>query len=38
MNQTLENYEKSNLGPDFGPFGPHLGPQIFFLGFTFTSA
>ena len=30
MNQTWENNENPNFRPDFGPFGPNLGPQIFF--------
>ena len=31
MNQTWENGKKNpNLGPNFGPFAPNLGPQIFF--------
>ena len=34
MNQTGENGNKPNFGLDFGPFGPNLGPQIFFMGFT----
>ena len=25
MNQTWENGEKPNFGPDFGPFSPNLG-------------
>ena len=29
MNQTWENGEKSNFGPDFGLFGHNFGPQIF---------
>ena len=29
---------KPNLGPDFGPFGPNLGPKFFFAGFTPTSS
>ena len=33
MNQTWENNEKHNFGPDFDPFGPNLDPQIFFRGF-----
>ena len=33
MNQTWENAKKPNFGPDFGLFGPHLGPQKFFHGF-----
>ena len=34
MNQTWENDENPNLGPDFGLFGPHL--QTFFCGFYFS--
>ena len=30
MNQTRENGKKPNSGPDFGPFGPNSGCQIFF--------
>ena len=30
MNQTWENDKKSSFGPNFGPFGPNLGRQIFF--------
>ena len=30
MNQTRENGKKPNFGPDFGPFGPNSGCQIFF--------
>ena len=30
MNQTWENGKKSNLGPNFGLFGPHLHPKTFF--------
>ena len=26
MNQTSENGKKPNFGPDFGLFGPKLGP------------
>ena len=33
MNQTWENGKKPNFGPDFGPFGPNLGPQTFFRRF-----
>ena len=36
MNQTLENSQKLNFGPDFGQFGPNLGPQFFFVSFTCT--
>ena len=32
MNQTWENDENSNLGPDFCSFGPHLGTKSFFRG------
>ena len=31
MNQTLENGKKPNFRPDFGLFGPNLGPQLFFF-------
>ena len=31
MNQTWENSKKPNFELDFGPFGPHLGSQNFFL-------
>ena len=35
INQTWENGKnKTNFGPDFGLFGPNLGPKIFFKGFT----
>ena len=30
MNQTWENYEKSNVGPDFGLFCPYLNTNFFF--------
>ena len=33
MNQTWENGEKTNFGPNFGVFDPNLGPKIFFRGF-----
>ena len=33
MNQAWENGEKPNFGPDFGPFGPNLGPKNIFRGF-----
>ena len=36
INQTWENSEKPNLGLDFCPFHPNLGPSNFFVGFTFT--
>ena len=29
-NQTWENGKKSSFGTNFGPFGPNLGPKIFF--------
>ena len=32
MNQTLKNGKNRNFGPDFGLFGPNLGPPIFFSG------
>ena len=35
MNQTWENGEKPNFGPDLGPFGPKLAPQNFSRGFYF---
>ena len=28
MNQTSENGEKPNIGPDFGSFGSYLGTTI----------
>ena len=37
MSETLENSNKPNLGPDFGPFGRNLGPQFFFVSFNFTN-
>ena len=33
MNQTWENGKKPSFKPDFGPFGPNLGPKTFFRGF-----
>ena len=36
MSQTWENGENPNLGPNFGLFGPYLGPQTFFYGFYFS--
>ena len=33
MNQTWENGEKPNPGPDFYLFGSNLGSQVFFRGF-----
>ena len=30
MDQTSQNIKKPNFGPDFGLFGPNLGPQNFF--------
>ena len=36
MNQTWENgKKKTNFGPDFGPFGPNLGPKKIVVDFTF---
>ena len=32
-NQTRENSKKPSLGTNFSPFGPNLGPKIFFHGF-----
>ena len=32
MNQTWENYEKSNVGPDFGLFCPYLNTNFFLIG------
>ena len=37
-NQTWEIYEKPNFGFDFGPFTPHLGSQISFMGFMSSSS
>ena len=31
INQTLENGKKPSFGPDFGPFDPNSGRQIFFF-------
>ena len=33
MNQTWENSEKPNFGPDFGLFDLNLGPKNIFRGF-----
>ena len=30
MNQTSENGRKPSFGLNVGPFGPNLGPKIFF--------
>ena len=30
MNQTWENDKETSFGPDFSPFGPNSGRQIFF--------
>ena len=38
MNQTWENGKNPNFGPDFGLFGPNLGPPNLFVGFTSTSS
>ena len=32
-NQTRENSKKPSLGTNISPFGPNLGPKIFFRGF-----
>ena len=37
MNHTWENGKKTSFETDFGPFGPHLGPQILFMDFTSTT-
>ena len=37
MNPTWKNGKNLVFGPDFGLFGPNLGPKIF-LGFTFISS
>ena len=37
MNHTWENGKKTSFETDFGPFGPHLGPQILFMDFTSTA-
>ena len=31
-----KNGKKPNFGPDFRLFGPNLGPQAYFAGFTST--
>ena len=36
MNQTWENKEKPNFGPDFAPFGPNLALDFFHMTFTST--
>ena len=33
MNQIWENRKRPNFGPDFGLFGPNLGPQSYLEGF-----
>ena len=33
MNQTSENGKRPNFGPDFGLFGPNLGPQNLIMAF-----
>ena len=38
MNQIWESNKKTNFGPDFGLFGPNLGPKFFLEGFTSTSS
>ena len=34
MNQTWVNGKKPSFGPNFGHFGPNLGPKIFFINPT----
>ena len=36
MNQTWENGEKPNFGPDFYLFGSNLTLKFFFVGFLST--
>ena len=38
LSHTWENGEKPNFWSNFGPFNPNLGPQIFFMNFTFKSS
>ena len=33
-NQTSENGKNPNFEPNFGLFGPNLGPQFIFVDFT----
>ena len=35
MKQNRENGKKANLGLDFGPFGPNVGPENLFFGLYF---
>ena len=35
MNQTSENDEKSNFGPNIGPFGPNVVLQFFWKFFLY---
>ena len=37
IHKTWENGKKPSLGTDFGPFGPNLGPQNFFVDFMSTT-
>ena len=37
INQSSENGEKHNFGPNFDSFGPNLGPLIFFVDLTSAS-
>ena len=34
MNQTTENGKKPSFGSDFDPFGPNVGPKMFFVDFS----
>ena len=36
MKQTWENCKKPSFKPDFGPFGPNLGPNFIYLFFFFS--
>ena len=38
MNHSWKNDKKADLGPNFGGFGPNLGPWKFFAGFASTSS
>ena len=36
LTELDKNDKKPNFGPDFRLFGPNLGPQAYFAGFTST--